>query len=132
MNKPWKVVLAFAGVFVAGAIFGGAIAPRWLHFDRPGMRPPFAEAMMERLDQQLNLSDEQKAKIEPIVRRMADETQRMRREGAIAFRAMMDNLNAEIAVELTPEQRVKHEEMRRKIRERIERFRERPRPPEGK
>lgn len=28
MNKPWKVVFAFLGVFVAGAVFGGLLALR--------------------------------------------------------------------------------------------------------
>jgi hypothetical protein len=28
MDKPWKVVLAFLGVFVAGAVFGGLLALR--------------------------------------------------------------------------------------------------------
>lgn len=124
MMKPsWKVILAFVGVFLAGAIFGGALAPRWLRVERQQSRAPFAERVMERLDRELELTDAQKEKIAPIVRRMAEETQRMRREGAITYRTVMDGLNAEIALELTPEQRAKHEEMRRRYRERAERAR---------
>ena len=26
MNKPWKVILAFLGVFLAGAVFGGFLS----------------------------------------------------------------------------------------------------------
>ncbi len=127
MNRPWKVILAFAGVFLAGAIFGGALVPRWWRFDRVQNRAPFTERMMQRLEDELHLTDAQKEKILPIVNRMAEETQRMRREGAQTYRAVMDGYNAEIALELTPEQRAKLEEMRAKFRERMERFRDRSR-----
>ncbi|HWL17581.1 MAG TPA: hypothetical protein VNR00_18375 [Opitutus sp.] len=123
MNRTWKIVLAFVGVFLAGAIFGAALAPRLMRTLLPERRQPFQERMMERLDEELHLTAEQKQKIAPIVQRMAEETQRMRREGAITYRTVMEGLNEEIALELTPEQRAKHEEMRRKLRERMEQYR---------
>jgi hypothetical protein len=36
MDKPWKVICAFIGVFVAGAVFGGLLAMRLAH----DMTPP--------------------------------------------------------------------------------------------
>jgi hypothetical protein len=120
MNKSWKVVLAFAGVFLAGAIFGGALAPHLKRFERLQPRPPLAERMMQRFDEQLQLTAEQKPKVRPIVDRMSEETLRMRRESSVAFRAMMDRMTAELARELTPEQRVKLDEMRAYYRERAE------------
>ena len=125
MDKPWKVVLAFVGVFIAGAIFGGALAPRWLghgHFLQS--RAPFGgPRMIDRLSADLALSAEQKEKIVPIVERAETETRRLRRESVQSFRAVIDRMNAEISPELTPEQRVKLEELRKRFRERIERFR---------
>lgn len=126
MNRPWKVILAFALVFVAGAIFGGALAPRWLRLDFDLQnRPPFTERVMKRLDEELHLTDAQRASILPIVERMAEETQRMRRDGAQTYRTVMDGYNAEIALQLTPEQRTKLEEMRKRFRERVDRVRQR-------
>ncbi len=128
MNRPWKVIFAFPIVFLAGAIFGGALAPRWLRVVRLQNlqnRPPFTERMMQRLDSELKLTDAQKESILPIVKRMAEETQRMRRDGAQTYRTVMDGYNAEIALQLTPEQRAKLDDMRRRFRERMERFRER-------
>jgi hypothetical protein len=126
MNRPWKVILAFALVFVAGAIFGGALAPRWLRLDLDLQnRPPFTERVMKRLDQELSLTDAQRAGILPIVERMAEETQRMRRDGVQTYRTVMDGYNAEIALQLTPEQRTKLEEMRKRFRERMDRVRQR-------
>jgi Spy/CpxP family protein refolding chaperone len=122
MNQSWKVILAFTGVFIAGAIFGAALSPSWLKFDRaPRERPPFRERIMQRIDNQVNLTEEQKVKLRPIAKRMEEETHRMRREGAITYRTVMDGLTAEMALELTPEQRVKLEEMRQRFRERMER-----------
>lgn len=121
MDKSWKVILAFAGVFLAGVIFGGALAPDWLKFERPpAVRPPFAERVMQKFDEELELTPEQKERVRPIVNRMAEETQRMRREGAITFRTVMDGLTAEMALELTPEQRGKLAEMRKRFQERAE------------
>lgn len=147
MDKPWKVILAFAGVFIAGAIFGGALAPRWLSYGHPP--GPAAQPgrggllggprMLERLERELELTPAQKEKIAPIVARMEDETRRMRRESVQQFRAAMDKTNAEIAAELTPAQRAKLEDLRKRFRERLEHFRadfrgrerswERPPPP---
>lgn len=120
MDKSWKVVLAFAGVFLAGAVFGVALAPRLSRPNVPQNRPLFAERMMQRFEEQLELSAEQKQKIQPIVVRMGEETQRMRHESTAAFRAMMDGLMAEVARELQPGQREKLDEMRRGFRERAD------------
>ena len=126
MEKPWKVILAFAGVFVAGAIFGGALAPRWFGPRRPMHRgQAFELHLMDRLTRELALTPEQQKKIAPIVSRAEAETRRLRRESVQSFRAVMEKANTEIAAELTPEQRTKMDEMQRRFRERLERFRAR-------
>lgn len=130
MSQRWKVILAFTGVFLAGAIFGAALAPEWLRFNRPPKRVPFNERMMERFENDLGLTAEQKEKIRPIVKRMEEETLRMRREGIATYRVVMDGLMAEMALELTPEQRVKLEDAKRRYRERADRLREREGPRE--
>lgn len=138
MNKPWKVVLVFIGVFVAGAICGGPLVGRWLRPDGGKPRTGFWPQLTERLEKELKLTDEQKAKIRPIFQRAQEETQQLRRENVKAIAAVMDQMHTQVAAELTPEQKVKLEELQTKFRERADRmrreFRERPPgppPPDG-
>lgn len=128
MDKPWKVFLVFGGVFLAGVIFGVALAPRWFEYGRPPLpdrpvRGIGTAMMLKRLTAQLDLTPEQQAKIEPILKRVTAETREMRRESIQKFRTAMEKANNEIAAELTPEQKVKLEELRKRFRERIDRFR---------
>ncbi len=127
MAKSWKVILAFAGVFLAGGICGGLVARRVEKFYRPGGKPPVAQAfwpqVIHRLDEKLSLTPEQKEKIRPIVQRTQAEVQKLRRDHFAGVSHAMERMHAEIDVLLTPEQRIKLEELRSKLRERIERER---------
>lgn len=123
MNKPWKVILVFVGLFLAGALCGSALTMRILKGSRPDGRQPARFDMMERLEKGLKLTDEQKEKIRPIVRRSQEETQRLRRENVREIAAAMDRMHNDIAAELTPEQRAKLEDMRKRFRERAEHVR---------
>jgi len=133
MNKQWKVILVFACVFLAGGLCGGALTLRLDKRHRPPGRPDFRLDLMERLASDLGLSDAQKEKIRPIVQRTQEETQRLRRENVRDVAALMDRMHADVAAVLTPEQRVKLEELRKRFRERAEKvrgqFRDRDRPP---
>jgi Spy/CpxP family protein refolding chaperone len=133
MNKPWKVILVFIGVFIAGGLCGSALTLRTMKVPRPDGRPPVRFDIMGRLEKGLDLTEAQIEKIRPIVQRTQEETQRLRRENVRDLAAVMDRMHADLAAELTPEQRVKLEEMRKRFRERAERvrgqFRDRDRPP---
>ncbi|HWA88225.1 MAG TPA: hypothetical protein VG710_18505 [Opitutus sp.] len=140
MEKPWKVIVAFIGVFVAGGIFGAALTLRWAEHAHRGHRPAIPELhMMDRLNSELSLTPDQQKRIAPIVSRAETETRRLRRESVQSFRAVMEQANVQIAAELTPEQRTKLDDMRKRFRERIERLRARdpdrqkttPPPPDG-
>ena len=111
-------MLAFIGVFIAGAICGGPFVGRLLQPHRPAL-----PQMMEHLGRELNLSEEQKEKIRPLMLQAQQETQRLRRENVKAITEVMDRTHAAIAAELTPEQRIKQDEMRKRFRERSERLR---------
>jgi hypothetical protein len=121
MSQKWKVVLAFAGVFVAGVIFGGTLGSRWIHFERLQKRPPLNERILLRFESELDLTPEQVEKLRPIAKRMEAETHRMRREAAINYRNAMDAFSQEIGVNLNPKQRQKYNEMRQAFREKMER-----------
>ncbi len=133
MNKSWKVILVFAGVFLAGGLCGSALTFRVIKGPRPEGRPPVRFDIMARLEKGLDLTDAQKEKIRPIVQRTQEETQRLRRENVRDLAAVMDHMHADLKAELTPEQGVKLEEMRKRFRERAERvrgqFRDHDRPP---
>jgi Spy/CpxP family protein refolding chaperone len=123
MNKPWKVILVFVGLFLAGGLCGAALTMRILKGPRPDGHPQVRFDMMERLEKGLKLTDEQKEKIRPIVRRTQEETQRLRRENVREIAAVMDRMHNDVAAELTPEQRTKLEDMRKRFHERAERVR---------
>ncbi len=129
MDPSWKAILAFAGVFVAGGLCGVALSYRLPHAPHP--RPH----IMQRLERDLALTDAQKEKIEPMVHRAQEDVQRLRRENIRSIGAVMEKLQSDIAAELTPEQRVKQDAMRKRFRERVERmraeFRDRSGPPSG-
>jgi hypothetical protein len=77
MNKPWKVVLAFAAVFAAGAIFGGLlmvrIGPRIMEQKRAKSMPPTPPMLLRHFTDQLNLTAAQKEKIRPMVEKVEEE-----------------------------------------------------------
>lgn len=93
------VVLAFVAGFAAGALTDHI----WML--KRGPHPPMAaHAMVNRLDRHLDLTDEQRAKIEQILERRHTQ-----------MRAEIDLTNAEIERVLTPEQREKFQRMRMRL-----------------
>ncbi len=102
--KPW---LFIAVIFIAGAITGAALTM--------GFGPPFRhnplQAMnklwMSRLTQELNLTPDQQAKIQPIVTDSADQMQKVRRDQFEQMTKIIDATNKAIAAILTPDQQQK-------------------------
>ena len=120
MNKPWKIILAFTGVFIAGAVIGGVVA---LRFGREITREPrpmerFEPMLMKRYANRLELTDEQRTKVREIVRTTEKELRRLRSEGFKEAVAAGEKMNAQIEQLLTPEQRVRLEELKHEMRER--------------
>ena len=127
MDKPWKVVLAFSGVFLAGVLAGGAITMRLEHRPRfSGRLPPppeFLPKMMERLTDRLELTGEQAAKIRPIIAQAQTDFQQLRRQHVKDVAQVMERMHNDVAALLTPEQKVKLDQMRQEFRARAERMR---------
>ena len=122
MNQPWKVILAFAGVFLAGVICGGPLLD-WVRERSEAKRPPFAERTMRRFENELNLTEVQKGRIEPILLRTQTQWRQFRQENVRNLMGVIDRMHADIAAELTPEQRTKLEAISNEFRARAERFR---------
>ncbi|MDB6169110.1 MAG: hypothetical protein JWM88_1974 [Verrucomicrobia bacterium] len=127
MDKPWKVILAFLGIFAAGIVSGTLLGARYGHQLFPRSRSPesqnFSARMMERLGSELALTPEQTARIRPIVERTQGDLQNLRRDYMQQVTHVMDEMHSQIGAILTPEQRQKLEELRKRFRERSERIR---------
>jgi periplasmic protein CpxP/Spy len=65
---------------------------------------------LERTTEQLNLTPEQKAKVQPIIDQAAPQIENIRREAMQKTKALVDNAMAQIRPLLTPEQQKKLDE----------------------
>jgi Spy/CpxP family protein refolding chaperone len=128
-RKLWFAVFVLL-VFCLGAA-AGVVADRYRAF---GGRRPFGVGMMrggpprpaeiaDRMSRELNLTDAQRHQLEEVLRRNGDRLEQFRRETGARFEGLRKQLDSEISAILTPEQRAKFEEQRKR--------RERNRPPRG-
>jgi Spy/CpxP family protein refolding chaperone len=143
MAKTWQVVLATIAIFVAGAVAGGATAVGFLRWrgsrvpaglsggpaSRPNRVEQFGPQLMRNFANQLDLTEEQRMRIMPIVRRTAGQLARERREVQLATALAIERMQDEIADQLTPGQRDKFEELIAKQRARLQELRKSPTPP---
>lgn len=123
MNKPWKVAVAFAVVFLAGGVTGGLVAVRMAptFVQRRVFTEQFATTQMRILTEALALSPAQVEKIRPVVTATGEDLVRLRRDTSATF----ERMHAGIMKELNPEQQAKHQEFLARMRERDRRDRER-------
>lgn len=124
MDKPWKVILAFTGIFLAGILVGGLVTLRWgKNFaQRLPMSEQYGPQLMRRLVTQLDLTPEQQAKVKPIVDQAAEELHQLRRTTQRTSAAVLVRMQGEIAALLTPAQKIKFDEQVTQQRERWERL----------
>lgn len=132
MNKNWKVILTFIGIFAAGAVTGILVAPsffrnvaEWRAQHSPArsqFQGQLGRQFFSRITEQLDLTPEQREKIKPIEQRMIAELRRLRRETQRETELVIKQTQEEISAVLTPEQRVQFEERIAKGRERIKKF----------
>jgi uncharacterized membrane protein len=121
MNKPWKVVLVFAGVFLAGVVCGGPLLATLQKY-RYDRRLPFIDRTMGRYEHELGITSEQKERIRPILIRIQKDWRQLKQENVRNLLGVIDRMYTEIGSELTPEQRIKLEKMREESRARTERL----------
>ena len=119
MNRKLKISLYLAAIFVAGVFTGIFISIQVARHMMPS-REKMVDRWCGELESRLNLTPEQTAKIRPIVdRTMTDFIGSLSRE----MRSDLSNCYARIALELTPDQKTKLEQMQREkedfIRSRI-------------
>ena len=128
MNKSWRVVVAFAVVFLFGGVIGAVCGLRFAPLPEPP-RPPgrpeqFGAQLMRRWmnANQLALTPEQKQRIRPIIFDTAESLGRLRRDTGHSAELMIEHMQDEIAALLTPEQRDRFNVMIERQRERVQKF----------
>ena len=167
MEKPWKVIVAFVGVFIAGSVFGGLLALRLNQRDlaprfspaaltsRPGPapapgQPPLAPGqpqanpqvprltaalpqmqlppgmavqapqLMRRYVDRLDLTAEQKERINPLIQRAAADLRRQQQTNFRETGIILQHLQEDLGKELTSAQRGRLDEMAERQRQIIE------------
>jgi gas vesicle protein len=103
----WKLIGGFILVFLAGGLTGAYVVASHSLMFGPPRHGAIAERMRHRLRFQLKLTDEQMAKISPIIDKTATQLETIRSETGQRVRATFAEAHREIATELTPEQQEK-------------------------
>jgi Spy/CpxP family protein refolding chaperone len=119
MNKSlrWKLILAFVLIFLAGAACGffGAVHMHRVFFTH--MAPDsMAQHMKERMRVELRLTPDQMQKISPIIDRAASQLKTTRDQTMRSVHEILSQTHREMQPLLTPEQRIKLEEMEKRHR----------------
>ena len=108
----WKLIAGFVLVFVAGGATGVFISAATAHHFFGAHRHGFAaQAMKNRLQWQLKLTDEQMAKISPIIEKTGTKLEEIRGDTGRRVRDTIAESHREIAPLLTPEQQQRLKEM---------------------
>jgi hypothetical protein len=106
--KNWKPLLAACIIFLSGAVLG--VAGTRLYVQRAVLRTVAGDMaqveglIMGRLDDKLDLSDEQRRELRPILARALDELSAIRQESRPKADAAIDRAVADMKPRLTPEQ----------------------------
>jgi len=114
MNRAlkWKLIVGFVLVFLAGGMTGAFItASQARHLFFGPYHGRISDRIRNRLQVQLRLTDEQLAKISPIIDKTAAQLDTIRAETGKRVRETMAEAHREMAADLTPEQRAKLEQM---------------------
>ena len=109
----WKLIAGFVLVFLAGGATGVFVSATTAHhFFFGAHRHGFAaQAMKNRLQSQLRLTDDQMTKISPIIEKTGSKLEEIRGETGRRVRETFAESHREIAPHLTPEQQQRLKEM---------------------
>jgi hypothetical protein len=120
--SKWKIIAYAAAIFVAGGISGGALGVYEIkaHLFEP-REPEMALRLRNRLQTKLGLSPDQMLKINPIVDSAVADIHSIRMETAERINKVFEDSYAQVSAILTPEQRVKLDQMQKERREMVRR-----------
>jgi Spy/CpxP family protein refolding chaperone len=107
--KPWLVLTV---IFIVGIVTGSALTFSLAsHFMRPPGEQQMKRHWMAHLTEQLNLTADQQAKIEPIVADATTRIQSMHHDEVERDSQIFKSANDQISALLTPEQKVELQKM---------------------
>ena len=116
-NWKWKLAVVLLVVFLAGVATGLFAGARHAHFVFMGRHSAHtADRMRSRLTHDLRLTPEQSAQISPIIDRSAAQLDLIRKETSHRVAATFKQAHEEMKPYLTPEQRERLEELKRRHR----------------
>jgi Spy/CpxP family protein refolding chaperone len=130
-----RIILYLAIIFVAGGVTGAVIS--WSGAKHRGMGPPDPKQMcrhiQDRLQSELDLTPEQVRRLKPLLERRVQEMEAIHSRTVQEIEALIRKSNQEMAValELTPTQKAKLEEMDKKRQEFMRKHSGSPGPPAG-
>src|SRR6266705_3565337 len=109
----WKLIAGFALVFLAGGATGVCVSASTAHrfFFGPHRHGLVAQAMRNRLQWQLRLTDEQLTKISPIIEKTGAQLEEIRGDTGKRVRETIAQAHRDIAPILTPEQKERLQQM---------------------
>lgn len=125
MGVPWKVVGAAVVIFGAGVISGSVATRLYQNYTRPpvparppgGPPPPWVGQRMDflrHLEQALGLAPDQRERIDRLIKESQQRTRELWEGFSPKLQAEMERLKKAVDAELTPEQRLKAEELHKK------------------
>jgi uncharacterized membrane protein YgcG len=105
MEHARKVVVAFIGVFIAGSVFGGFFAMRiGQAVTERRAEPVYDMRLLNQYATQLELTEDQRTRIRPIVEKAEQELTVVRQQERDSSLAILQRRQREIAAILTTEQ----------------------------
>lgn len=128
--KKWKLITGITLIFLLGALIGSLGTGLFLH-NRPGSRKPEAlkMAVMKRLVRQLDLTADQKPRVETIVDQLQEKTRNHFNKTRQEMRAIIAQGIARIKKELNPDQQKKLDTLHERFKRRHRRWDRRERQP---
>src|SRR5256885_10166920 len=113
----WKLIAGFVLVFLAGSATGVFVSAATAHHFFGARHHGFAaQAMKNRLQRQLTLTDEQLAKISPIIEKTGAQLEQIRGDTGRRVRDTIAEAHREITPILTPEQQQRLQQMEERRR----------------
>ncbi len=117
MNKPWQVCLVLVAIFVAGGISGGLVAFQIARRHAPAPSGVWVARRIENVTRELDLTPAQMERLRPIVKRNVEELTKLSRQSMQPVHEILGRMETEVSAVLTPEQRIKYEQILKEHRE---------------
>jgi hypothetical protein len=115
--RHWRMIIGLMAIFGAGVGTGGVGTILLLQriFTTPIATQRWVDDKLADLDRKLKLSPEQKAKIRPIIVAAAERLRAIGGETSDKIIATAEQAHADVAKELTPEQNVEFNKLRKQV-----------------